>query len=133
MTQTEKRSVFILVIWGLVACGVAAAFFGGGGPRSFGADQGRIVATAVVLGFGFGAFFLMLYLTRSRPGITPLIVDERDAQIMKRAELIGGDVVIIGADAFDWQIYSVQRGRITGDYSASTVPSGSVAPSRLLA
>jgi uncharacterized membrane protein len=94
MTQTEKRSVFILVIWGLVACGVAAAFFGGGGPRSFGADQGRIVATAVVLGFGFGAFFLMLYLTRSRPGVTPLVVDERDETIAARAGVITLVVVL---------------------------------------
>jgi len=96
MTQTEKRSVLTLVIWGLAACGVAASFFGGGGPRSFGADQGRIVTTAVVLGCGFGAFFLMLYLTRSRPGVTPLIVDERDESITARAGVVTLVIVLSG-------------------------------------
>lgn len=94
MTQTERRSVLTLVIWGLAACGIAAAFFGGGGPRSFGADPGRIVTTAVVLGCSFGAFFLMLYLTRSRPGTTPLIVDERDETIVARAGVVTLVVVL---------------------------------------
>ena len=94
MTQTEKRSVFTLVIWGFVACGFAVAFFGGAGPRSFGTDQGRVVTTAVVLGFGFGAFFLMWYLTRSRRGVTPLVVDERDDTIAARAGVVTLGVVL---------------------------------------
>lgn len=34
-----------------------------------------------------------------------LIVNEEDAAIIEKAERLGGNVVIIGADAFDWQIY----------------------------
>ena len=94
MTQSQRRSIFTIVIWCFVTCGFAAAFFGGGGPRAFGADRVRIVTSAVALGLGFGAFFLMLYLTRLRPGVAPLIVDERDEGIAARAGVITLVVVL---------------------------------------
>jgi tetratricopeptide (TPR) repeat protein len=34
-----------------------------------------------------------------------LVVDEEDAAIIEQARLLGGKVVIVGSDAFDWQIY----------------------------
>jgi len=93
MTQSQKRAILTLVIWGLVAAGFTALFFGNGGPVTFGADKGRIVSTAILIGVGFTAFFGMLYLTRSRPGGARVIVDERDESIARRAN--GGTLVVV--------------------------------------
>jgi uncharacterized membrane protein len=98
MTQSQKRAVFTLVIWGLVACCFAAVFFGSGGPATFGMDRGRIVTTAILIGIGFTAYFIMLFFTRSRPGATRVVADERDLRIASRANgstVIG--VVVVGA------------------------------------
>jgi uncharacterized membrane protein len=93
MTQSEKRAILTLVIWGLVAVGFAALFFGDGGPVTFGADKGRIVSTAILIGVGFAAYFIMLYLTRSRPGATRVVVDERDVRIASRAN--AGTLIVV--------------------------------------
>ncbi len=81
------------MIWGLVATGVAALFFGSGGPATFGMDKGRIVTTAILIGIGFAAYFIMLYLTRSCPGATRVVADERDIRIASRAN--GGTLIVV--------------------------------------
>lgn len=93
MTQSQKRAIFTLVIWGLVAGGFAAVFFGSGGPATFGMDKGRIVTTAILIGFGLTAYFVMLYFTRSRPGATRVVADERDLRIASRAN--GGTLIVV--------------------------------------
>ncbi len=93
MTQSQKQAILTLVIWGIVACGFAVMFFGNGGPGTFGADKGRIVSTAILIGVGFAAYFVMLYLTRSRPGATRAVVDERDVRIASRAN--GGTLIVV--------------------------------------
>jgi uncharacterized membrane protein len=60
---------------------------------SFGADKGRIVSTAILIGVGFTAYFAMLYLTRSRPGSARAVVDERDVRIASRAN--GGTLIVV--------------------------------------
>ncbi len=87
MTQTEKRALFTLAVWGCAAASLAAVFFGGGGPEAFGVERLRVLATAVLIGCGFLAYFLMLWLTRSRPGAKPMIADERDERIAARASV----------------------------------------------
>ncbi len=93
MTQSQKRAIFTLVIWGLVAGCFAAVFFGGGGPATFGVDKGRIVTTAILVGIGFAAYFIMLFFTRSRPGATRVVADERDLRIASRAN--GGTLIVV--------------------------------------
>ena len=108
MTQTKKRALYTLAIWGFAAGGFAAMFFGGGGPAAFDADKGRIVSTAILIGFGFLTYWIMLYLTRSRPDVTPLIVDERDVSIASRASattLIVVLAVVYLACIVLWEVY----------------------------
>ncbi len=93
MTQSQKRAILTLVIWGLAAAGFAALFFGSGGPVTFGADRGRIVSTAILIGVGFIAYFIMLYFTRSRPGAMRVVADERDVRIASRAN--GGTLIVV--------------------------------------
>jgi len=93
MTQSQMRAVYTLVIWGLVAGGFAALFFGNGGPDTFGADKGRIVSAAILIGAGFIAYFAMMYLTRSHPGGARVIADERDDSIARRAN--GGTLIVV--------------------------------------
>jgi len=93
MTQTTKRALFTLAIWGCAAGGFTAMFFGSGGPAAFGADKGRIVSAAILIGIGFLTYFIMLYLTRSRPDVTPLIVDERDERTASRAN--GATLIVV--------------------------------------
>ena len=111
MTQTRRRALYTLGIWGFAAGGFTAMFFGGGGPAAFGADKGRIVSTAILIGFGFLTYFIMLYLTRSRPDVTPLIVDERDVSIASRASattLIVVLAVVYLACIVLWEVYREQ-------------------------
>ena len=93
MTQTKKRALLSLAIWGCVTAGFTAVFFGDGGPATFGNDRARIVSTAILIGVGFLAYFAMLYFTRSRPGVGPLTVDERDERIARRAS--GGTLIVV--------------------------------------
>jgi len=111
MTQTKKRALYTLAIWGFAAGGFAAMFFSGGGPAAFDGDKGRIVSTAILIGFGFLMYFIMLYLTRSRPDVTPLIVDERDESIASRASAITLVVVLAVvylACIVLWEVYREQ-------------------------
>ena len=108
MTQTERRAILTLVIWGLVAGGFAALFLCNGGPATFGGDKGRIVTTAILVGTGFIAYFIMLYLTRSRSGATRVIVDERDDRIASLAS--GATLIVVLATVYLacivlWEVY----------------------------
>jgi len=93
MTQTHKRALSNLVIWGVVAVGFLIVFFGDGGPTNFATDQRRMVPATVLVNAGILAFFVTLYVTRSRRGESRVTVDERDRQIERRAA--GGTLIFV--------------------------------------
>ena len=85
MTQAQVRAVFSLAIWGTAAIVFLAIFFLGGGPVSFTLIPTRILIVAITLGLGYVAYSGMLYRTREKPGVKPVVRDERDEHIAARA------------------------------------------------
>ena len=85
MNQAQIRSIYSLVIWGIVALVFCGVFFLWGGPESFAGDIIRILITAFDFGFGFLGYVLMHLLTHKKPGATVMLQDERDHEIARRA------------------------------------------------
>jgi hypothetical protein len=110
MSQTRLRAWLTFSIWGLAGVGFLGAFFSGGGPEGWATDSLRHLAGAVALGFGFSAYWLVLWLTRQRRGQPPAS-DERDVQIVARANQVTLVVVLLGVFAFAislWTIFEAQ-------------------------
>lgn len=85
MTQLKTRSVWSLVIWSLVFLGLCFVFFSRGGAATFLDGEGRVELTRIFLTVGYILYFLMMFLTRKGKGGKPVLTDERDDQIIKRA------------------------------------------------
>jgi uncharacterized membrane protein len=85
MTQARKRAIWSLLVWGGAAAAFVAAFVAAGGPAEYVQDRTRIVLGAAVLGAAFLAHFVMLWRTRARAGDRPVLSDERDERIARRA------------------------------------------------
>ena len=97
MTQMKKRSIWSLAIWGLVLVGLSIVFFSQGGAKTFLDGEQRVTMTRGFMTAGFIFYFLMLYLTRKRQGAAPVLKDERDDLIEKRA-LMSAFYMLIGLD-----------------------------------
>jgi uncharacterized membrane protein len=95
MTQSRRRALWTLGIWGVVAIGFLAAFFTGSGPAGYADDRARQVVGAVFLAIGFLGTPLMMSLTRARPGNEHVVHDERDESLGRRAAVWGLVVVIL--------------------------------------
>ena len=89
MTQLKKQAFWSLLIWGAVLIAIVVIFFSGGGPTAFLEGEGKNTLTRVFITVGFIFYFSMLFLTRIRAGDKPLVKDERDELIAKRAYSIG--------------------------------------------
>lgn len=85
MTQFKKRALWSLLIWGIVLIAIVIIFFSGGGPTTFLEGEGKNTLSRVCISCGFIFYFSMLFLTRIRTGGEPLVKDERDELIAKRA------------------------------------------------
>ena len=85
VTQSKKRALFNLSIWGTAAIAFIIVFFAAGGAATYVEDRSRILLGAVLIGAGYLASLTMLFLTRSRPGVKLLATDERDEQITTQA------------------------------------------------
>jgi hypothetical protein len=85
MTQARKRAVWSLLVWGGAAAVFVAAFVTGGGPAEYVEDRTRILLGAAALGVAFVAHFVMLWKTRTREDDRPVLSDERDERIARRA------------------------------------------------
>ncbi len=84
MTQSIERAKWKIIIWSVVLAALLVLFFGGGGPGGFAHDRIRIVTVAILFAAGFGAFFIMLGVTRKkREG--GLNRDERDEMFESKA------------------------------------------------
>jgi uncharacterized membrane protein len=107
MSQTRLRSWLSAVIWTIAGVGFFFTFFSGGGPGGLASDSMRHVAGAGAVAFGFLGYWLALWLTRQRQDRPPA-VDERDLQIMARANQVTLVVVLVGIFAFSiglWTVY----------------------------
>ena len=95
MTQSKQQGLFSLLIWGLAGLGFIITFFSGGGPSTFAQESIRILISAICLLFGFAGFGIMLYLTKTKSGNSPVIEDERDSQIALQASQTGFVTVLV--------------------------------------
>lgn len=115
MSQTRVRAWLAAAIWMIAGAGFTTTFFAWGGPAQYADDRARIVAGAVAIAFGYGAYFLAMWLTRGRRG--QVLVDERDAQVAgvaTRATLI---IVLVG-------VFALSVGLWEGYREAGAVPVG---------
>ena len=88
----------------------------GGGPGAFPEESRRHLAGAVALAFGFLGYWLVLWLTRQRKGGPPL-ADERDLQVVARANQATLVVVLVGIFVFTIVLWTAYE-------SAGSVPVG---------
>jgi hypothetical protein len=84
MTQSTERAKWQVMIWSIVLAAFMVLFFCGGGPGGFAHDRARIVAVAILFAAGYGAFYVMLGLTRKKRECR-LNRDERDEMLESRA------------------------------------------------
>jgi uncharacterized membrane protein YidH (DUF202 family) len=108
MTQVRIRAQLSLAIWCTVAVGFVVSFVIRGGPATYADEPMRILTGALFLGFGFLAYPLMLWGTRSRHGARPVVVDERDEWISLRASrsaLVAVLVIVFFACICLWVVY----------------------------
>ena len=99
MSQTRRQAWLETVIWTVAGVGFAVTFFAGQGATGFAEDSTRHLAGAGALAFGFLGHWMTLWYTRQRPG-TPPTRDERDLQIMARANQATLIVVLLAVFAF---------------------------------
>ncbi len=116
MSQMRRRAWLSAVIWALAAIGFCLTFFAWGGPREFASDSIRHAVGAGAVGFGFAAYWTVLWLTRQREG-APLAFDERDAWIVARANQSTLVVVLVG-------IFALVIGLWTAYEASGEVPVG---------
>jgi hypothetical protein len=112
MTQARKRAIFTFIIWGAVMAAFSVIFFLGDGPERYHAERWRRVAGAAIIAFGFLAYWLMLFLTRIRPGARSVATDERDVDTRRRAGAAGFLVTLIYV--FALAIYLWERYQASG-------------------
>jgi hypothetical protein len=95
MTQAKKRAVFTFLIWGAVMAAFSIIFFLKGGPEQYILEKWRRITGGAIIAFGFLSYWLMLFLTRARPGGRAVASDERDEETRKRANAAAFIVVLI--------------------------------------
>jgi hypothetical protein len=95
MSQTRLRAWLSAIIWSLAGLGFVGAFFSGGGPGGWATDSLRHLVGAAALGFGFVGYWLTLWFTRRAKGAPPA-TDERDVQVVARANQVSLVVVLLG-------------------------------------
>ncbi len=88
MTQLRKRAFWSLGIFGSVMLLFLTIFFSGGGPEAFTDERTRRLAITGLFFAGYGAWAVVLYRTRARPGSTHVTTDERDSLIARRANSV---------------------------------------------
>jgi len=107
LSQTRRRAWLAAVIWCVAGIGFLASTFSGGGPEELAQDSLRHLAGAGALAFGFAGYWMALWFTRRRKGAPP-VADERDLQVVARANQATLVVVLVGIFAFTiglWTFY----------------------------
>jgi len=84
MNRNQKRSLYFLLIWGIVTIIFIPLFFLGGGAETWTLDRTRFIISAAVFAAGYISFFIMLTLTRKKRS-DDFERDERDMLISRKA------------------------------------------------
>jgi len=108
MTQSRKRAIWSLFLWGTVSVSFVILFFLGGGPETFVREKARILIAAVLFGMGYSGQLLMLYLTRDRPADGAMVRDERDEWIARHANgaaFVAALVYVFLLGIVLWEVY----------------------------
>jgi len=92
MNKNQKRSLYTLLIWSVVAAIFVPLFFINGGADTWGIDSRRFIVSTSFLIVGYISFFVMLALTRGKKG-SDVERDERDTLINRKASEITLTVV----------------------------------------
>lgn len=87
MNRNQKRSLYTLLIWCVVAAIFVTLFFVNGGADTWGIDGKRFIVSTSFLIAGYISFFIMLYLTRKKKA-DDIDRDERDILISRKASEI---------------------------------------------
>jgi hypothetical protein len=107
MSQTRRRAWLATFIWSLAGTVFLVSSFAGGGPGELAADSRRHLATAGAVAFGFLTHWAVLWATRRKKG-DPALADERDYQIVARANQATLVMVLVGVFALTialWTVY----------------------------
>lgn len=110
MSQTRLRAWLAAAIWTMAGVGFSLTFFFRGGPRELATDSMGHLAGACFLGFGFVAYWMVLWFTRQRKDRPPAS-DERDLQSAAQANQVTLIVVMVGIYAFTiglWTVYEAE-------------------------
>jgi uncharacterized membrane protein len=92
MNKNQKRSMYTLLIWSVVAAIFIPLFFINGGADTWGIDSRRFIISTSFLLVGYISFFIMLALTRGKKA-SDIDRDERDVLIGRKASEITLTVV----------------------------------------
>ena len=95
MTQSMKRAILTLSIWGPVAVIFSMLFFVYGHPATYADNQSQRYLVSGILAAGYVGYGVMMYLTRKRRDDDHLVSDERDEVIATRASMAGLIIVAI--------------------------------------
>ncbi|UCF04726.1 MAG: DUF2178 domain-containing protein [bacterium] len=85
MTLWQKRALLSALIWGIVAAGFLVCFLSGYGPSAFIEGNPRRNIGAAFLAAGILSYTLLLYFTKKRRKARPVLVDERDQTLSRKA------------------------------------------------
>ena len=95
MTQSKKRALGTLIIWGIVMSALIAIFFSRGGPSTYIDDTMKKATIAGFFAAGYLSYGIMMFLTRVKSDGPHVSSDERDERIGRRASLVGLIVVLV--------------------------------------
>jgi hypothetical protein len=120
MTQLKKQALWSLLIWSAVLIAIVIIFFSGGGPTAFLEGESKNTLARVCITVGFIFYFSMFFLTRIKSGGKPLVKDERDELIAKRAYSIGFHTLL----GYVFLLCSVLYGFYKGYHELKLIPVG---------
>lgn len=106
-SQTRLRAWLAAAIWTVAGVGFVVTFFAWGGPERYAADSVRILAGAIAIAFGYGAYLLAMWATRARRG--EVGADERDAEVVARASRATLIIVLMGVFALSVGLWDSHR------------------------
>lgn len=85
MAPLQKRALYGLALGVVFALAIVAVFIIKGGVTAYTEDTGmRLIVSVLFVGF-LALYGIVLFLTRPKPGRVKVIMDERDAAVVRRA------------------------------------------------
>lgn len=117
MTQSNKRAIWSLCIWGPIALAFVVLFFIVGKPATYTDTRIVRILISAIFGLGFLSYALMLFQTRLKPGQESYASDERDEMISMQGANAGMIVVMV-------YVYVLAMGLFLNYEEVGSVPVG---------